>query len=372
MNRPVHQHFIPRSYLNNFGERDNDKCIIHGKRIDDTKIIPLSTRDICVNKNLYTIPTNDENRKFDIEHFYADKVDRKFPEVYKILADKNIQTIDFETRLKIVSTTLSLYFRTPKFLNIQNQLFERIVNEFSKNTIEETITLTFLNETLTINKKEAEHLIKEKKENNRVQFLFEHLQNYEKFVQSKLVDNMCVYHISDDSEFITCDNPVIIRPFADPTSESFNYETYYNQEINPFDSTNMIHLPIDGKTILTILPSTELQPYSYLQRLDIGLVDVLMYNSDIQKYSEKWILGSENGVTKHINDQLKYNQVNPENIKMMDDYMDKVVELKRLVELLEKHGSKNEIVLQKIKTMKSKPHICADINFQKLAKQIEE
>ena len=67
-------------------------------------------------------------------------------------------------------------------------------------------------------------------------------------------------------------------------------------------------------------------------------------------------------VSKHIQDQLEYNKVNPDNIKRFADYKDKVTELKNLVELLEKYGSKHEIVLQKIVELKSKPHIYSDIN----------
>ena len=371
MNKPVHQHFIPRSYLNNFGIKIKDKCFISGKKLDSSKIYSLSTKDICVDKNLYTIPTSDENKKFDIEHFYANNIDSKFPEIYKILKDKNITNIDFETRLKIITTSLSLYFRTPKYLNIQNAFFDKIVSELIKDSPEDEIMISLFDEKIIIKKSEAKQIIKEKRENNRIKFLFEHLQNYEKFVQSKLVDTICVYHISDESEFITCDNPVIIRPFANPTDPQFDYTIYYNQEINPFDSSNMIHLPIDNKTILIILPSTEKQSDGFLQRLDIGLIDVLMYNSDIEKHSETWILGSEKGVVEHLKNQQKYNEINSENLNMINDYKDKVFELIEFSELLQKHGTKSEIIKEKIKIMKSKPHIFSDLNFQRFLKQIE-
>jgi hypothetical protein len=293
MSNPVRQHFIPRSYLNNFSESVDDKFFIHAKRSDSDKILKLSTKDICVDKNLYTIPTEDKKRRFDIEHFYADKVDSVFPGVYNLLTYPAVNSIDFEKRLDIISTALSLYFRTPKFLNIQNQLFKDIISKSFELTKKEEVTVKIFGEELKINRNEAEQFIKERKEHNRIKFLFQHLVSYEKFVQSKLKDNIAVYYIGDESEFITSDNPVIIRPYADPTQPGFDHEQYYRQNINPFDPSNIIHLPIDRKTILTVLPATGEHPSDYLQRMEIGKVDVLMYNSDIQKYSEDWVLGSK-------------------------------------------------------------------------------
>jgi hypothetical protein len=102
MSKPVRQHFIPRSYLNNFSENEGDKYFIYGCRKGNNGIISrLSTKDICLQRNLYTIPTNDETKKFAIEHFYDKNVDGVYPDIYNILTDDNIKLIDFDTRLKI-------------------------------------------------------------------------------------------------------------------------------------------------------------------------------------------------------------------------------------------------------------------------------
>lgn len=127
MNSPIRQHFIPRSYLNNFAKHEKpDKYFVFARRKEG--VIKISTKDICVEKNLYTLPTNEQTKKFAIEKFYADNVDSVFPEVYRILTNDSLVSIDFETRLKIINTALSLYFRTPKFLNKQNKIFEDLVN----------------------------------------------------------------------------------------------------------------------------------------------------------------------------------------------------------------------------------------------------
>ncbi|TSJ41489.1 DUF4238 domain-containing protein [Fluviicola chungangensis] len=370
MSKPVRQHFIPRSYLNNFSESMEGKYFIHGKRHDSQQIVRLSTKDICIERNLYTIPTNDGEKNFDVEHFYADKVDSVFPTVYTLIKDPNVRTIDFETRLKIITTALSLYFRTPKFLNIQNNFFERQIKHAFENTTKDEVIISFLGEEPKVNRNEVEEIIKERKEHNRIRFLIQHLQDYENLVQSKLMDDISVYHIVDDSEFITSDNPVIIRAFVDPTSPDYDEEEYFKKEINPFEKTNMIHLPLDRKTMLTIIPRADNNVSSLFRRMDIEILDVLMYNSDIEKNAESWILGSKNGIEKHIEDQRSFNVETPENLERVRNYKEKALAFSELKTLMEKKGLRSAEVKEKVAEMNSIHHISSDRNFQKILQTV--
>lgn len=372
MSKPIRQHFIPRSYLNIFSENEGDKYFIHGCSHDSNgKIIRLSTKDICVRKNLYTIPTNDDKRKFAIEHFYAENVDGVYPRIYRILTDNNIKIIDFDTRLRIVSTALSLYFRTPKFLNEQNELTEQMIRDLAKMTDGHEVRYRFLGEEIKFRKEEIASIIKEKKEKNRILFLSEHLRAYEKLVHLKLMDGICVYKLVDDSEFITSDSPVIMRPFMDPKDENFDY-SILNKKINPFDVKNMIHLPLDKKHILTIMPRMDETMINNIQRLKIRKIDSLMYNYDVEKFSENWILGSKEGVENHIIDQEKFNEETPENIAMFNDYKEMVSENKELKQLMVKYGVGHEKVKVKLNKMKKNPKVTADPNFNKLVEEIEK
>lgn len=366
MSKPKRQHFIPRSYLNNFAVKKEDKYFIHGKRKGNNTIEPLSTKDVCVDKNLYTLPTNNKAiDKFAIEHFYADKVDNLFPEIYSVIKDKSITTIDKETREKIIMAALSLYFRTPKFLNKLNKLYEDIL-KFQHNTGKRGFA--FGREKITLSQEEIDAIIKEKKEHNRIQFLAQHLKSYAQFLQAKLSCNMQIHHIIDDSEFITSDNPVIINPNVDPN----NIESYYDKDVNPFDSTNHVHLPIDNKTTLIILPSTIPLTPNWLQRLDTTSLQVTFFNSEIEKNSEAWILGSKNSIEKYQKAMEYYNALIPENLKQVEEFKNYTLELLELVQLLEKHGDAHEEVRKKLEEMKAKPFIASDTNFQRLAKKVEE
>jgi len=371
MSNPIHQHFIPRSYLNNFGTSENDKNFISAKNKNDDKIITVSTKDICVEKNLYTLPPKENQNKFAIEHFYADNIDGKYPEVYKILTNKDISDIDIPTKVNIISVALSLYFRTPKFLNQENILFEKLVKEAHKKSKGGDYIIEYGGESIIINPEEVEQIIKEQKEHNRIKFLSQHLESFEIFVKSKIQDAINVYHIIDESEFITSDNPVIIRPYADPTDEKFDSEEYYSQDINPFDKRNTIHLPLDSKTILTILPNLDEFPDLKIRRLEKLQFDTIMYNHDIERYSERWILGKKESIENHLIDQIEFDKPTPENIQMLNAYKEKTILLKELTILIEKNGVQNVEVFEKAMYMETRDSVKKDPNFEKILKTIK-
>lgn len=370
MSKPKHQHFIPKSYLNNFAISEGDKNFISAKSKVTEEPKTLSTRDICVDRNLYTIPKSEN--KFAIEHFYADKIDGKFPEIYKILTDKTVNTIDVQTKVMIISVALSLYFRTPKFLNQENKFFEELVREAHKNSKGGDFIIEYAGEEIIITPEEVEEIIKEQKENNRIKFLSQHLDSFEKFVKSKVKDTIYVYHIIDDSELITSDNPVIIRPYADPTDKNFDAEKYYNQIINPFDKTNTIHLTLDNKTILTILPNLDVYPDLKIRRLEKLKIDTILYNNDIERYSEMWILGMPGSIENHLRDQEEFSKETPEAVSAVNAYIEKTIQLKELTELIEKKGVRDIDVLAKAKHMETLESVKNDPNFEKILNIIND
>lgn len=370
MSAPKRQHFIPRSYLNNFARQvGQGKFFISAADKGERTVKSFSTKDICVEKNLYTLPVEDEGKKFALEHFYGDNIDGVFPEISAILKDRTVPSLSFETRLKVINVALSLYFRTPKFLNAENALLESLVNEAAESNAE-FFEVDFLGRKYRISRNEVDAFIKAAKEENRIRFLSGHMIAYEKLVAAKLKDKITVYHIVDDSEFVISDNPVIIRPYVDVTAPGFDVEEYLSRTVDPFDPLNMIHLPIDAKTILTILPADGEEAYDQLHRMEITQVDTLMYNSDQENNAERWIMGSEAGVAAHFENMERYNEDTPENHKMIEDYQKRTIERSELLQLMEQFGARSEQVKQKVKEMKEKEYNSSDPNFKSLVDRL--
>ena len=146
MSAPVRQHYIPRSYLKNFAtKKDKKKFVIDGYKLDEDVLIKdLSTKDICLEKHIYTIETKDDSKKFALETYYADNVDSEYPNIYKILTDKSIKKVDKNQKIQILYVCLSLYFRTPHYLNqhnkITNEILDNAVPYADDNGIVSTIT----------------------------------------------------------------------------------------------------------------------------------------------------------------------------------------------------------------------------------------
>jgi hypothetical protein len=319
---------------------------------------------------LYTIPTNDQTKRYTIEHFYGEKIDGVFPEVYEILVNDSINYIDFEMRIKIITTALSFYFRTPKFLNSQNKLVEDMIRDLAKMTKKDTISYSFLGDSISFNKSEIEAVITEKKEKNRILFLAEHLRSFERLVNLKLKNGIVVNKIIDDSELITSDNPVIMRPYFDMT-EADNDKAILNPDIDPFDPQNMIHVPLNNKYVLTIMPAMDEVIIDTIERNEITKLQSMIYNYDIDYFAEKWILGSKNGVILHLKDQEEFSKDSPENIRKVEDYRVLVEENQKLLDLMEKYGAGHEKVKDKVDQMKDNPIIASDPNFQSLVNRIK-
>lgn len=134
MNSPKRQHFIPRSYLRLLSECADGKYFVDTMlRREDKEITRLSITDVCVQKNIYTIPSEAVGDKYALEKYYAEKVDSIYPEVHEILTNDQIRAINPDDKRKILNSVLSLYFRTHRFLNFKILVtrLEKMASRFS-------------------------------------------------------------------------------------------------------------------------------------------------------------------------------------------------------------------------------------------------
>ncbi len=309
MSKPKRQHFIPQSYLRNFAIRDKDKAFVEVMNIDSGEMqFPFSVKNLCVSKNLYTLPHLGEEDKYRVEHFYAENVDAIYPEVYELLTNDLVVKISDEDRMKILSTTLSLYFRTPIFLDSKNteldQLLERAMNLSSKD--DSNLFIVFEGRKYTFKRSEIASVKETAKADNKLAFILGHLEDWQNFVQHKNNSQITVCKVIDDLPLITCDNPVDI----------------YNSTRSPvdlFDVNNSIQLPLDQKHFLWISPNTENCERNIIYR---GVRDrrfALTANLTVQKNASEWIIGNYGTILTHLESQRTFNENMPENVKAAQD-----------------------------------------------------
>ena len=182
MSNPIRQHYIPRSYLKYFAEKKNDHFFVDTLiRGEKNSIFTTTTVNVCVQKNIYTFPS-EKGDKFAIEKFYATEVDAVYPEVYRMLVNPNITVIGEEDKRKILNTLLSLFFRTPQFLNFRTDRTDYVFNQMADSTAdpEQDITIGLRNgASITFKRKDLEDMRRQRKDKDKEVFLITHFADWQ-------------------------------------------------------------------------------------------------------------------------------------------------------------------------------------------------
>lgn len=261
--RVRNQHYIPRSYQKNFGFRNpsNRKWKIHNIE-NGGEIKVNNTEKICKEFYLYDLPfVAEEHRQF-IEHAYDIEVDRIFPEITEFICDESNNTMSDEMRHKIVKSALSLYYRTPRFVSV-DPTFRELISELPENRRNEAYN------------------------QRKTELLERHIVSFEELYRFKLNDGISINKAPGDTEFITGDNPVIIR----------------NREgnlIEALDPNNIIHIPITPKYCITITPKSEVELGGEFIRFEYNKWMVAGINGNIDELHQTFLMGTEKGLTDYL------------------------------------------------------------------------
>ena len=187
MSEPIKQHYIPRSYLKNFAEcKKKNNCFVdvYFKK-EDILRQNINTKTICYEKHLYTLQTNDESKKYDLELYYANNVDSEFQKIYKLLIDKNKNVLSIDEKLKVLYVCLSLYFRTPIHLNHSNSFTDNLFARLKLHADDKGVVKTTMFGGESIHIDDLEKIKKQSKEDRKTQFQIEHLEKWAEFVHNK-------------------------------------------------------------------------------------------------------------------------------------------------------------------------------------------
>jgi hypothetical protein len=328
MSEPVRQHYIPKSYLKYFATEEKDNFIVDIYDERNEKLLPRQDiSSICLKRNLYTLDSEDPNKKYFLELFYAEHVDQHFSEIHDLLTDPEVTTISIEQKQKIISCLLSLYFRTTKFLNGGYSFFERFIDRaLSMQPDKEEMSVVYLEQRFKFKRSEV-HLFKAKmKEEFRHAFVLSHVEQWTNFFHNKLQNGITICKITEDVNLITSDNPVIIESY-DPT-----------RRFNLYDETNIIQVPIDQKHYLFVQPNEVGHAPLNIVRSDRDARSAVTNNRLMQKNSERWIISDVGGIERHLQEQIKYDAPTAENLAYPAKLRSQGEHYAMIVALSAKHG----------------------------------
>jgi hypothetical protein len=361
MSKPRRQHFIPKSYLKHFAVPENNKSMVEVLNVHTRKItFPFSTSNLCVSKNLYTLPRAAENEKYKLEFFYAEHIDSVYPEVYAWLTDPAIVQITEEQRWKILSCCLSLYFRNDRFHSEKiaelESMFERMREQFGK-TDDSTLVLSFLDRTYRFLKKDLDQTMEEAKKDFKEDFLTGHLAAWHEYIHFKNGAQIMVYTTPADFPLVTSDNPVFI--------DRGNHE-----QRDLFDPSNIIMMPLDPEHYLWIAPNDVHSDRLTIYRGELNQWAALSLNYRTQQRASEWVIGKKETVQLHQQHQQQYGEHNTENLQSIGNLEKLARGMQALVGDMEEKGVLHPSVIAQINVLKKDWVFRDDPGFQKLLKEL--
>ncbi len=217
------QHTVPKCYLKNFSE-DGKNIFRKFKKVTKEGLInlelkkPISLKKATTKENFYTVNRGTEPMVVE-SIFYSREIENYYPKYYDLLINPEVSQLDtHDDRTRILMCLLSLHCRTPKQFNY---FFNSIPLKFN----------------------EKIDLIKE-------EYKTRHIGNtLVNFIQAHEYKTITVVRISDNSEFITSDNPVLI---LNPKGELINHR-FKDQ----FNKDNIILIPLDHKHCCILKNATD-------------------------------------------------------------------------------------------------------------------
>ncbi|MDX2173998.1 MAG: DUF4238 domain-containing protein [Bacteroidota bacterium] len=268
LNPTKDQHTTPKVFLKNFS---NDNKFLFKKlktpyTNDETlqkeliKQIALSKATVI--EGFYTVISAMEPLVVETL-FYSREIEQHYPKIYELLVNPNLFEFDMEIRSRMLMFFLSLHCRTPKQFKL---FFDLVPNEFAYeiDNIKEDYKVAHIDDILT------------------------------GIIAAHEFKRVKILKITDTSEFITSDNPVLIIG-KEGTLKNIEYKEQFNKE-------NIIFIPIDPKHCCVFTHCLDKNGidahdkkvfYNKIERVNIDCETTQTINYHMLHSAEKYYFGSE-------------------------------------------------------------------------------
>jgi hypothetical protein len=261
------QHTTPKCYLKNFSD-DGSTVFRKFKRVDSEENRnkelqqSVSLKKATVVDDFYTLSSATEPMGIETL-FYAREIENYYPKYYQMLVAPNIEGLPtMEDRSRMLMCMLSLHCRTPK----QFRLFEELIPDDHKYELDAI------------------------KQDYKAYHAGEVLANFIAAHQFKVIR---IARITDTSEFITSDNPVLI---VDAQGKLRNHE--FRQQ---FNMDNKIVIPLDPKHCLILTDALDKNGvsaygkvfYNKIERVDVDCSFTQNVNWMMLESADKCYYGSQ-------------------------------------------------------------------------------
>jgi len=237
-------HFVPRTYLKNFSIKKNDDFYVNVLHKDQPpeKVFESNIINVCAENHLYTLSGNYAPKQM-LEDIYSNIFENQYDNLYSVLTNDSIVEISPEIKKSIVSAVITMFYRTKKWINIYSSHTDERMSKLYQMSKQFNVD-SYINsegKTISIKGKTLKELQDDEKNKSRIPLIITQLKAALRLIEAKQHDNIYVFKIIDENEFITSDNPVL------PMNIN-------KQRTIPFDIDNAYYLPISNKYLLSLFP----------------------------------------------------------------------------------------------------------------------
>lgn len=321
------QHFVPRTYLNKFSRQSGEDYYIWAVKKTEPKaenIFETNIINVCAETHLYTLPGDTVREKMIIEKFYSSQIEAHYDTFYKLLTDPNKTEVTPEERDLIITTVVTMFYRTTKWINQHNELMRRVYTQAFENCKQmgkdsfkmEGVSISIAGKTL-------DQFVNENKIENKPAQVMTQLDVAFKLIElRKANDGIFVVKLNEnDCEFITSDNPVLIQNTKG--------------RVMPFDPTNTMKIPLDKKHMLLLMPYANEADKKYLVRHNVKgdscYTKKLTSTTEQFESSERFILGEKSSLLGYLKTkELAEKPLSAEELKGLTSFEDIIKKAKDL------------------------------------------
>ncbi len=294
MQETKNQHYVPRTYLKRFGEKRGKQTYIHKlpkDSLSETDVVESNTKKVCVDEHIYTLAGNTPEERMFIESLYGTDYENKYESVYNILMDRSKRDVSDDEKKLIISTVVTMLFRTQKMPVLYNEFIDRVIEDaFYSCQAANKDYFFFEKEKISIANKTLQQVQAENKKEAQPVMAIIQLQVALRLIDIRVQnDGMMVIKLEDeDCNFITSDNPV-------------SHHLIDGSVISAFDWNNILFLPLDSKHQLMLIPGEKTNFLGRLSKKGISAkLCALSSNTEQQRNSQNILLGSSDALKTYL------------------------------------------------------------------------
>ena len=211
------QHFVPRIYLKQFSSKVGKGYFVNSFDKQTGKYIPTNINNICAKTDFYTLDDKREinNDVLAVEKIYSNFIEPRYLKAYELLTDDAVFQITDEQRIEIVIGILQLYMRNPRHLKNGAAVHTaEISKQYRQATTNGEKELTYLDNKYNLAEWSEQDILQDYYKKANQYFREQHLAVTEQICNIHKDIKIEVNKITDHSQFMTSDNPLISDDFV--------------------------------------------------------------------------------------------------------------------------------------------------------------